>query len=445
MPSRATVFRPAAKGRFGARAPFERIPQPQTGSVVRRVVVGAFGHRRKTLANALSLAGVATREQAVAALAAIERRPDVRAEALEPDEFVELAKVLRRDRLAGGSRPAKLNLALVVGPRRADGKHEVVTLLQRLSLVDTVAVRRADSIRVTGFEGDTLVRAALAGLAAVAPGAPCFEARIEKRDPGRSGAGGGSSDAATALWLANHLLDEPLAPERSPSTGHSPRRGRPVLPHGGSAARDRRRDDARAGRVPAGYDVAARASARGDEESTRAVYAAFDDRDGHVGFETRSADLHRTLASLGSPEDLARLPPNDLASSPLAAELRELGAFRADVTGAGPVVYGLFGERQGAQDAADLLTGRAAAWLGSPLLIFSAHGGSDRHRARREPFRAAPAERRGTRSCSRSPRSRASSWSRVRSRGGWSSLLAVAASAATSPGGGSTRARTSAS
>ena len=39
--------------------------------------------------------------------------------------------------------PAKLNLALVVGPRRADGKHEVVTILERLSLRDTVAVRRA--------------------------------------------------------------------------------------------------------------------------------------------------------------------------------------------------------------------------------------------------------------------------------------------------------------
>ena len=112
-----------------------------------------------------------------------------------------------------GVAPAKLNLALVVGPLRADGRHEVVTLLQRLSLVDTIAVRRADSIGVTGFEGDTLVRAALAGLAAVAAGAPCFEARIEKRVPVAAGLGGGSSDAATALWLANDLLDEPLAPD----------------------------------------------------------------------------------------------------------------------------------------------------------------------------------------------------------------------------------------
>ena len=37
--------------------------------------------------------------------------------------------------------PAKLNLALVVGPRRPDGKHEVVSVMERLSLHDTLAVR----------------------------------------------------------------------------------------------------------------------------------------------------------------------------------------------------------------------------------------------------------------------------------------------------------------
>ena len=48
------------------------------------------------------------------------------------------------------------------------------------------------------------------------------------------------------------------------------------------------------------------------------------------------------LARVRRPRDLAALPPNDLACSPLADELRRLGAFRADVSGAGPTVYGLF-------------------------------------------------------------------------------------------------------
>ena len=73
---------------------FDRIPPPANADRVRRVVSGAFGHRRKTLANALALAGVAARESAVAALESIGRRPDTRAEALDPDEFVRLAEVL---------------------------------------------------------------------------------------------------------------------------------------------------------------------------------------------------------------------------------------------------------------------------------------------------------------------------------------------------------------
>jgi 16S rRNA (adenine1518-N6/adenine1519-N6)-dimethyltransferase len=61
---------------------------------VRRVVDGGFSHRRKTLANALALSGVASRESAVAALAAVGRESNVRAEALEPAEFVALAEAL---------------------------------------------------------------------------------------------------------------------------------------------------------------------------------------------------------------------------------------------------------------------------------------------------------------------------------------------------------------
>ena len=102
--------------------------------------------------------------------------------------------------------PAKLNLALVVGPLRPDEKHEVVTVLERLSLADTVAVRTAPAIRVTGFPDDTLVHAALEAVSHAAGGASLFEARIEKRIPVAAGLGGGSSDAAAAILLANGML-----------------------------------------------------------------------------------------------------------------------------------------------------------------------------------------------------------------------------------------------
>ena len=64
--------------------------------------------------------------------------------------------------------------------------------------------------------------------------------------------------------------------------------------------------------------------------------------------------------------DLKALPPNDLASSPIADELRAAGAFRADVTGAGPAVYGLFTERDRAAVARELFTDRCETWLTAP-------------------------------------------------------------------------------
>ena len=68
-------------------------PPPDADRVL-AVVSAAFAHRRKTLANALALAGVAGRERAVGALAAIGRPADVRAEALQPEEFVRLTEAL---------------------------------------------------------------------------------------------------------------------------------------------------------------------------------------------------------------------------------------------------------------------------------------------------------------------------------------------------------------
>ena len=103
------------------------------------------------------------------------------------------------------------------------------------------------------------------------------------------------------------------------------------------------------------------------KESTAAVYRRFDDRAGANGWKTRNAKLQRALAAVRRPRDLAALPPNDLASSPLAAELLRLGAFRADVSGAGPAVYGLFHHRRHAGEARRALRSAARTWLTVPV------------------------------------------------------------------------------
>jgi 16S rRNA (adenine1518-N6/adenine1519-N6)-dimethyltransferase len=92
-PVSRTVFRPAPNV-DSALVAFERIASTPDADRVLAVVGAAFAHRRKTLANALALGGVAGRERAVGALAAIGRPADVRAEALQPEEFVRLTEAL---------------------------------------------------------------------------------------------------------------------------------------------------------------------------------------------------------------------------------------------------------------------------------------------------------------------------------------------------------------
>ncbi len=88
-----TVFRPQPNV-DSALVAFRRILLPERFGRVKSLVEAAFAHRRKTLPNSLALAGVASREEAVEALVALGRPAAVRAEALAPEEFVELDRLL---------------------------------------------------------------------------------------------------------------------------------------------------------------------------------------------------------------------------------------------------------------------------------------------------------------------------------------------------------------
>jgi 16S rRNA A1518/A1519 N6-dimethyltransferase RsmA/KsgA/DIM1 with predicted DNA glycosylase/AP lyase activity len=87
------VFRPRPRVE-SALVAFERVDGPEL-SRVRPVVEASFAHRRKTLANSVALAGLATRAEAQEALAEIGKPAAARAEELAPQEFVALADVLR--------------------------------------------------------------------------------------------------------------------------------------------------------------------------------------------------------------------------------------------------------------------------------------------------------------------------------------------------------------
>jgi len=261
---------------------------------------------------------------------------------------------------------AKINLALVVGPLREDEKHEVATVLQRVDLADRVAVTTSDRLEVTGFADDTLVRRALEGLAAAAGVEPRFAARIDKRIPVAAGLGGGSSDAATALRLGNELLQQPLAAGALRLLAATLGADCPFFLSSGPQLGTGDGSELAPLELPQDYWVLLVLPEGARKESTAVVYRRFDERGGEGGFEERRANLARALAAVGRAGDLAALPPNDLSSSPLAAELLGLGAFRADVSGAGPAVFGLFLQHRQAKAARRALRGRGRVWLTVP-------------------------------------------------------------------------------
>jgi 4-diphosphocytidyl-2-C-methyl-D-erythritol kinase len=261
---------------------------------------------------------------------------------------------------------AKLNLALVVGPTREDGRHEVATVLQRIDLADRVSVDPASALRVEGFPEDTLVRGALESLAAAGGVEPRWEARIWKRIPVAAGLGGGSSDAATALRLANETLREPLGAGALRQLAAGLGADVPFFLSSGPQLGEGVGADLTPLDLPQDYWVLLVLPREARKASTAAVYGAFDERGGEQGYPERRAQLTEALSAVRRPRDLAHLPPNDLAASPVADELRELGAFRADITGAGPAVYGLFHHRDEAAGAERRLRSEGRTWLSVP-------------------------------------------------------------------------------
>lgn len=114
---------------------------------------------------------------------------------------------------------AKVNLTLAVGEKRPDGYHEVVSVMQRISLHDTLTAEQTrEGITLTC--SDPALPSGEENLAHRAASLFFRETRIaggaaltlEKRIPSQAGLGGGSSDAASAL-LALRKLYAPALPD----------------------------------------------------------------------------------------------------------------------------------------------------------------------------------------------------------------------------------------
>ena len=224
----------------------------------------------------------------------------------------------------------------------------------RLLVVDLSATSRNWSLTRTGRER----------IAAATPNG--WRVHIDKHVPVAAGLGGGSSDAATALALANAQLDEPLPSEHLNAIAATLGADVPFFLHDGPQLGTGDGTTLEPLDLPQDFAVLLLLPKDTHKPSTASVYASFDERGGAALYERRLAALRESLAAVRRPRDLAALPPNDLASSPLAAELRAHGAFRADVSGAGPTLYGLFHSTADAKRARGALGHLGRLWITVP-------------------------------------------------------------------------------
>jgi 4-diphosphocytidyl-2-C-methyl-D-erythritol kinase len=260
---------------------------------------------------------------------------------------------------------AKLNLVLHVGPRRDDGMHPVCSLVASIDLADEVIAETKgsgeDTVECEGVPGDNLAARALAEFRSRAGrDLPPLAITIRKRVPVAAGLGGGSADAAAALRIANELAGHPLSAEEllriaadlgSDVPGQlDPRHA--VVQGAGERIEPVSLPPLAAVLIPDDRGL-----------STGAVYAELDRLDGGRA-ELDPAPLHGLTAS--SPGELSSALDNDLqpAALSLRPDLQErldallaAGALGAAVSGSGPTCFGLFAERDAADEAAARLPG----------------------------------------------------------------------------------------
>jgi 4-diphosphocytidyl-2-C-methyl-D-erythritol kinase len=277
--------------------------------------------------------------------------------------------------------PAKVNLGLFLGPARpADGRHELVSVMQSISLADELTLDRApagatrDEILCPGVDGppgDNLAARALTAFrAATGWDGPPLRLGIVKRIPVAAGLGGGSADAAAALRLASHasgLGDAALLRELAAALGADvPAQvvpGRWLTTGAGERLHDLAPPSSPFGLLvlPAHVPL-----------STAEVYAEAD----RLGLARTSRELAerrdalRVALELGAPIPIVREHlRNDLQPAaislcpeiePALAEARDTGADAVFVSGSGPTVVGVFARANGLGAAERAAAGLAA-------------------------------------------------------------------------------------
>ncbi|HWS82044.1 MAG TPA: 4-(cytidine 5'-diphospho)-2-C-methyl-D-erythritol kinase [Rubrobacter sp.] len=265
---------------------------------------------------------------------------------------------------------AKVNYALDVLGLRADGYHEISTVMQSISLADEVELRRAtggfdlslvpEKVRIGAQEQNTTFLAWKALRRLTGKELP-VEVTLRKKIPAGAGLGGGSADAAAVLVGLNELFGLGLRVDELRVIGAGIGADVPFCVSGGTALGEG------IGEIltplpapPAHLLVVAKPLSSAD---TGKIYHAFDE----AGTQsTHSVEPVVSALRSGSIPDLASAIGNDLTPVtmdivPEVAELEQTllasGALGASMSGSGTAVFGIFDDEmtaRGAQDTVDV-------------------------------------------------------------------------------------------
>jgi 4-diphosphocytidyl-2-C-methyl-D-erythritol kinase len=267
---------------------------------------------------------------------------------------------------AATTAPGKINVCLFLGPLRPDGRHELVSVMQPVTLADEVRLEPGsgpqDDVVCDGVVGDNLAGAAAAAFRRrTGWSGPPVRIVIDKRIPVAAGMAGGSADAGAVLRLlaevsgmGDDLLQE-LAVELGADVAAQVRPGRVLATGVGEVLEPL--DD------PSPYGVLVLPSTAA--LSTGDVFREAD----RQGLARDAGDLADRLAAVraGLPDVPSALAVNDLEMAARAlcpaiedalGEALEAGAEHVMVSGSGPTVLGLFGDPAAAQEAAAALADR---------------------------------------------------------------------------------------
>jgi 4-diphosphocytidyl-2-C-methyl-D-erythritol kinase len=262
---------------------------------------------------------------------------------------------------------AKVNYALDVLGLRADGYHEVSTVMQSISLADEVELRRAtggfdlslepEELRIGAKEQNTTYLAWKAFQRLAGKELP-VEVTLRKKIPAGAGLGGGSADAAAVLVGLNELFGLGLRVDELRGIGAGIGADVPFCVSGGTALGEG------IGEIltplpapPAHLLVVAKPLSSAD---TGKIYRAFDEARIKCAHSVEPVVL--ALRSDSLPAALAAAVGNDLASVtmdivPEVAELEQTllasGALGASMSGSGTAVFGIFDDAEAAGNAKD--------------------------------------------------------------------------------------------